>query len=138
MKTKKVRKAPLKTCPECENKSHARTATCKCGHVFYKKKNKGREIKDWRSLQPNDVVKSVKGHGPYWINPQTKEKTYMGSYGKFRVQEIGKDYIMAYNAKAGSVGIVVIYMGDRVKSQLCDNLYNCPHKLVCVNSKGGF
>lgn len=137
-KAKKKRGAPLKNCSGCGKCCHARVANCSdCGYVFYAKKNNRQEIKDWQSLKRNDVIKSVKGHGPYWINPETKEKTYMGSYGRFRVQEVGPDYIMAYSIKAGS-GIEVIYMGNRVKSQLCDNLYNCPHKLVRVNSKGGF
>ena len=50
------RKAPLKNWPECSAQSHARVATCKCGHVFYKRKNRNSEIKDWQNLQKGDIA----------------------------------------------------------------------------------
>ena len=133
-------KKPLKTCPECDEKCHARKSTCECGFVFYKKKN--RTIEDWKSLQKGDVVKSVGANGPYWLNPETQEKTYMGSYGKFVVQEIEKDYIVVTESRAArrrlSVrgGYHILYMGRKKKSDLCDNMYNCPHKLIGVSFKG--
>ena len=133
--TKKKRGAPLKICQECGESCHARVAVCGCGYVFYQKSNKNKPIENWQELGPGDTIKSVKGHGPYWLNPETKEKTYMGSYGKFSVRDIGKDYIIVCkkigNTRVNS-GTSVLYMGDRVKSSLCDNLYNCPHKLVRV------
>jgi len=133
-KTKK-RKAPVKKCKECGKMSHARTATCQCGYVFYQKKQRNKAIENWQDLRRGDLVKSVKGHGPYWIHPETQEKTYMGSYGKFSVQDVGRDYIVVHE-RAGShkygSGTIILYMGDHVKSLLCDNMYRCPHKLVRV------
>ena len=134
--TNKKRGAPLKECMGCGKRCHARMANCgDCGYVFYKKKNKNQPIENWKELSPGDKIKSVKGHGPYWLNPKTKEKTYMGSYGKFSVQDVGKDHIVVHQ-KIGNTrvtsGTEVLYMGDHVKSPLCDNLYNCPHKLIRV------
>ena len=136
---KKKRGAPLKTCPQCNTKLHARKSECECGHCFYTKKV--RLITDWRELKIGDIVRSVYGNGPYWQDPTTEEKIYMGSYGKFEVQGFGRDYIKAYEiSKFGkrqvSGGTHILYMGKFKKSVLCDNLYNCPHKLVSVSLKG--
>ena len=65
------RKAPQKDCPSCSGKCHARASTCKsCGHVFFKKKLS--IVEDWTQLQSGDEIKSVKGHGSYWINTEKK------------------------------------------------------------------
>ena len=126
------RKAPLKNCPECSAQTHARVATCKCGHVFYKRKNRNSEIKDWQNLQKGDIIKSVMGHGPYWWNSETEEKVYMGKYGKFKVYDIGKDHLLVVQMKHNHTygGIQVLYMGKHLRSSLSDNFYSCPHKLV--------
>ena len=135
------KKKPIKTCPDCGEKCHARKATCECGFVFYEKKNRNIVIEDWKSLQKGDIVKSVGANGPYWLNPDTQEKTYMGSYGKFVVQEIGKDHIIVTESHtrrtkfSGSGGYHVLYMGSMKKSDLCNNLYNCSHKLIGVSLK---
>ena len=132
-------KKPLKTCPECGGKCHARKSTCECGFVFYRKKNS--VIEDWKSLQKGDVVKSVGAKGPYWLNPETKEKTYMGSYGKFVVQDVLKDHIVvteSYTPRrklSRHGGFHTLYMGKKKKSELCNNLYNCSHKLIGVSLK---
>ena len=134
-------KKPLKTCPECGEKCHARKSTCVCGFVFYEKKNRNKVIEDWKSLQKGDIVRSVGANGPYWINPETKEKTYMGSYGRFVVQEVKKDYIVVTSApnprkrSHSHGGHHVLYMGSKKKSDLCNNLYNCSHKLIGVSLK---
>lgn len=131
----KIRKTPLKTCPECHAKCHARLSTCKCSFVFYKKKG-SKIIKDWQALRAGDVIRSVYGNGPYWQDPETKEKTYMGSYGKFVVNHVGDNYIRCYESGKSRVsGTVVLYMGDGKKSLLCDNFYKCPHKLIRVSLK---
>ncbi len=135
------RKKPLKTCPECGEKSHARKSTCECGFVFYEKKRNNKVIEDWKSLQKGDIVKSVGGNGPYWENPETKEKTFMGSYGRFVVQEVKKDYIVVTESRSvrrklsGHGGYHILYMGCKKKSDLCNNLYNCSHKLIGVSLK---
>lgn len=135
----KKRTPPLKTCPECKNKLHARKAECDCGHCFYKKVKS--VIDNWQELKKGDIVRSVHGNGPYWEDPSTKEKVYMGSYGRFKVDKVGRDFIQAYGlgefskVKTSSTH-VVLYMGTFKKSKLCDNMYNCPHKLVSVSLKG--
>jgi len=135
---KKKRGVPLKTCPECQAKVHARKSECECGHCFYLKKV--RIIEDWKGLQKGDVVRSLYGNGPYWLDPKTEEKIYMGSYGKFKVEGIGSDHLRCYEVgKYGhkqQSGTHILYMGKFKKSVLCDNLYNCPHKLVSVSLKG--
>ena len=60
--------------------------------------------------------------------------------GKFKIEGIGVDHIRAYEVgKYGhkqQSGTHILYMGKFKKSSLCDNLYNCPHKLVSVSLKG--
>tara|TARA_Y100000034_G_scaffold128612_1_gene183551 strand:+ start:1234 stop:1629 length:396 start_codon:yes stop_codon:yes gene_type:complete len=127
----KSRAKPCKKCPECSQTCHARLAECNCGYIFYIKKNRNQKITNWQELKKGDTVKSVKGHGPFWINPDTHERKYTGHYGKFIVTEIGKDYIMAdgFHKNIFS-GYAILYMGNPCKSDLSDNLYNYPHKLV--------
>jgi hypothetical protein len=140
MQVKKERVAPLKTCPGCEAKIHTRKSQCSCGFSFYKKKRK-KTIEDWQSLKKGDIIRSVYGNGPYWEDPNTQEKQYMGSYGKFIVDEVGSDYIRCYEVVHRGIrtytGTHVLYMGNCKKSELCDNVYKCPHKLVRVSLKGG-
>jgi hypothetical protein len=135
LKTKK-RKSPVKKCQKCGTLSHARCSTCECGHVFYQKKQKNKVINDWQNLQKGDIIKSVKGYGPYWMNPTTEEKVYMGSYGKFTVRNIGKNYIVAHQMLGKSIdnaaGTFVLYMGGHKKSPLADNMWRSPHKLVRI------
>ena len=135
METKKKRGAPLKTCPDCQNNLHARKSSCSCGYSFYKKKR--RVIDNWKILKRGDVIRSLYGNGPYWQDPSTQEKQYMGSYGRFVVDAVGNDYIRCYEITARGIknptGTHVLYMGSFKKSELCDNLFKCPHKLVSVS-----
>ena len=136
---KKKRGVPLKTCPECQTKIHARKSECVCGYCFYQKKV--RTIENWKELQKVDIIRSLYGNGPYWQDPKTKEKIYMGSYGKFKIDGIGADHLRCFEVgKYGQreqTGTHILYMGQVKRSKLCDNLYNCPHKLVSVSLKGG-
>lgn len=132
---KKKRGAPLKQCPECSTMLHARKSQCECGHSFYEKKR--RFIENWKELQKGDIIRSLHGNGPYWQDPSTQEKQYMGSYGRFVVDAIGVDHIRCYEITTRGVrtptGTHIIYMGGFKKSELCDNLFKCPHKLVSVS-----
>lgn len=132
---KKKRGAPLKQCPECSTMLHARKSQCECGHSFYEKKR--RFIENWEELQKGDIIRSLHGNGPYWQDPSTQEKQYMGSYGRFVVDAVGVDHIRCYEITARGVrtptGTHIIYMGGFKKSELCDNLFKCPHKLVSVS-----
>jgi len=133
-----MKKKPLKTCPECGIKCHARKATCECGYVFYEKKNRNKVIEDWTTLRKGDVIRSVSGNGPYWENPYTWERVYMGSYGKFVVEDVGTNFIRCSKLIKNSrknykmSGTHILYMGPYHKSDLCDNLHSCPHKLIGV------
>lgn len=127
----KTRKTPTKKCPECETHCHVRSSACKnCDHVFYLRKKKNQVIEDWRSLKKGDTIRSVGSNGPYWENPETMDRLYMGHYGKFIVQSVIKDGIMAVEDKRHSHCYEFIYMGKYKKSHLMDNYYNCPHKIV--------
>tara|TARA_B100000902_G_C27163228_1_gene839860 strand:+ start:457 stop:735 length:279 start_codon:yes stop_codon:yes gene_type:complete len=79
-----------------------------------------------------DTIKSVKGNGSYWLNPETKDKTYMGVYGKLIVKETVSDGVLAYKVVKGMKHHILefIYMGKAKKSDLLDNYYNRPHKLI--------
>ena len=124
------RKAPQKTCPECNSKCHARSSTCPCGYVFFQKQLS--VVEDWTMLGAGDTIKSVKGNGSYWLNPETKEKTYMGVYGKLIVKEIVAIGVMAYKVvKVMKQHILeFVYMGKEEKSNFMDNYYKRPHKLI--------
>jgi hypothetical protein len=143
---KSPRNAPQKECPSCNKKCHVKLSKCNCGHLFYKAKYKpesiakadidqGKEIGGkttigWRSLVPGDIIKSVKGHGPFWVNPRNGERVYMGSYGRFKIKQVLKDGIMgvAYSKNCKNQ-FEFIYMGEMKQSKLTDNLYRSPHKL---------
>lgn len=131
------RKAPQKDCPSCSGKCHARASTCKsCGHVFFKKKLS--IVEDWTQLQSGDEIKSVKGHGSYWINTETKEKTYMGVYGKLIVKSVRHDGVLAYTIHKGLKSSIVefVYMGEPEQCfRLMDNYHRRPHKLIWAKSK---
>ncbi len=129
------RKAPQKQCPACEGKCHARASTCSCGHVFFKKKRS--VVEDWTQLQAGDEIKSVKGHGSYWLNTETKEKTYMGVYGKLIVKSVIREGILAFTVYKGLQSSVLefVYMGEAGKWRLLDNYYRRPHKLIWTKSK---
>tara|TARA_Y100001938_G_C8082472_1_gene429976 strand:+ start:1444 stop:1845 length:402 start_codon:yes stop_codon:yes gene_type:complete len=111
-----------KTCPKCQAITGPRTKICKkCGHHF-SFKFKGRrvktnELKDWKSLKRGDVVKSVQGYGPYWINEEG-ERESMGYYGLFKVRYVEDDGIGAYpyGSKQKHGGFHFLYMGKEKKS----------------------
>tara|TARA_R100001509_G_scaffold165068_1_gene144981 strand:- start:1655 stop:2050 length:396 start_codon:yes stop_codon:yes gene_type:complete len=111
-----------KTCQKCNTKTGPRTKVCKkCGHHFAFKfrgrRVKTNEIKDWRCLKRGDIIKSVQGYGPYWIN-EDGEREFCGNYGLFRVRYIEKDGIGAYpyGTKQRNGGFHFLYMGKQKTS----------------------
>jgi hypothetical protein len=126
----KKRKPPQKQCPKCEASCHARSSKCDCGHIFYKKKRA--TIEDWTSLVAGDSIKSVKGHGSYWINTETKEKVYMGVYGRLVVRSVRHDGLIAYKIHKGlkSNTSEFVYMGSPRKWKMLDSYHMRPHKLI--------
>lgn len=118
-----------KQCPKCSAVTGPRTKRCKkCGHEFlfrhkiFKSAN-GHKI-NWRDLQRGDIIKVLKGSGPYQII--NNEKHPIGYYGKFRVHSIEDDGIHAYAIKKYS-GHSFIFMGKKRISKYGSILR--PHKV---------
>tara|TARA_B100002019_G_scaffold284450_1_gene292131 strand:+ start:820 stop:1263 length:444 start_codon:yes stop_codon:yes gene_type:complete len=130
--SKKQRKSrtPTKNCPDCGKHCHARSSSCECGHIFFHKQLS--IVDDWTMLGAGDTIKSIKGHGSYWLNPHTDEKTYMGVYGRLVVKNTTSDGVQAYRVIKGMKHHILefIYMGKPKKSDLLDNYYIRPHKLI--------
>ena len=112
-----------KTCDKCQTMTGPRTKICKkCGEHFVfnlklRNRIKTNELKDWKSLKRGDVVKSIQGHGPYWINEDGERESF-GYYGLFRVRYVEKDGIGAYpyGHKQKHGGFHFLYMGKQKKS----------------------
>ena len=135
-KTKKRRGAPEKVCPDCQQRCHARLATCKkCGFVFYKKKKS--IIEDWKSLQRGDYIRVVGRSGTYYIK-ENGDRIYFTDAGIYCVREIHHNGLIVTGAGRAAHGYEFLYMGSEKKSSLLDNLYNSPHKLmVCIFKRKG-
>ena len=126
-----------KTCDKCQTKTGPRTKICKkCGEHFVFKlqlrnKVKTNELKDWKSLKRGDVVKSIQGHGPYWISSEG-ERESCGYYGLFRVRRVEENGIGAYpyGTKQKHGGYHFIYMGKEEES--ISGTISRSHKLELV------
>ena len=126
-----------KTCDKCQTKTGPRTKICKkCGEHFVFKlqlrnKVKTNELKDWKSLDRGDVVKSIQGHGPYWITSEG-ERESCGYYGLFRVRRVEENGIGAYpyGTKQKHGGYHFIYMGQEEES--ISGTISRSHKLELV------
>lgn len=90
-----------------------------------------KHIVDWTKLQRGDTIKSVRGHGPYYLG--AGGKLFKGEYGTFVVDEIVGDGIHAYETARSKHlihgGRRFIYMGAPKK---VDIIHREPHKLVKV------
>tara|TARA_X000001036_G_C20084489_1_gene564540 strand:+ start:29 stop:439 length:411 start_codon:yes stop_codon:yes gene_type:complete len=127
-----------KICPECNAVNGARAYQCKvCDYAFPNKYGKirysKRPVRDWRDLKRGDCVRVVGGSGTYYLNPETGERTYMSSKGKYKVDSLTGNGIVAYGIGKNNTGCEFIYMGEHIQSELCDNMYKAPHKLVRIN-----
>ena len=127
-----------KVCPECNTVNGARAYQCKvCDYAFPNKHGRirysKRPVRDWRELKQGDCVRVVGGSGSYYVSPDTGERTYMSSKGKYKVHTISRDGIVAYGIGKNNTGCEFIYMGKHEQSSLCDNMYNAPHKLIRIN-----
>ena len=126
-----------KTCPECGAINGARAFQCKeCDYAFpnkYRRKRYNKPVSNWNDLKQGDCFRIVGGSGSYYVSPDTGERTYMSSKGKYIVNRITRDGILAYGIGKNNTGCEFIYMGKHTKSRLCDNMYNAPHKLIRIN-----
>lgn len=89
-------------------------------------------VLNWRALRTGDKLK-VRG-GSYWQNPVTKARQYITDSGKAIVDCVEKNGVMVYE-KNGGRGF--LYMGRKCRSELCDNVWKNPHKLMiwCENGE---
>ncbi len=91
------------------------------------------EVTNWKELKVGDVVRSIHGHGPYFENSKG-EKTYQGSYGFYKIDQICEEGFHAYEysprgKKLDFGGRRFIYMGE---SKKVDVINRQPHKLIKV------
>tara|TARA_R110000824_G_scaffold33234_1_gene106605 strand:+ start:177 stop:599 length:423 start_codon:yes stop_codon:yes gene_type:complete len=132
-----------KRCKSCKHINAARQRNCSnCNKEFI---NKNRiiknEIKDWKSLQPGEAFRVVKGTGPYYILDRdcgeggAGDRLFMGAKGQYIVKEITSTGIDAWGvSKFGSCRYEFVYMG---KSSYCEklNIHRQAHRIVKINIK---
>lgn len=92
------------------------------------------EVQDWTQLKEGDIVRSVRGHGPYYVNCYG-DKIYKGEYGYFKIDSLDYNGIHVYEySPRGAIlyhgGRRFIYMGEIRK---VDIMHRQPHKLIKVN-----
>tara|TARA_R100000008_G_C3497747_1_gene122059 strand:+ start:219 stop:542 length:324 start_codon:yes stop_codon:yes gene_type:complete len=92
---------------------------------------RGKSI-DWKTLEKQDIIKCINGHGPYYISKDTGEKIGFNYRGKYVVDSIQKNGISAwpYKNKKES-GYCFIYMGESNYSEDLQ-IYREPHKIVLL------
>ena len=130
-----------KLCRGCNKINGARAHTCKyCNHEFVPasitKKNKFKtkrpkkfEDIDWNDLVDGDTIKVIGRSGNYYVN-DIGERQYMSDAGVYTVKQKDRNGLVVYSNNGG---YGYIYMGPEVQSDLIDNMYRSPHKIVKVN-----
>jgi len=131
-----------KLCKNCNQVNGARAHTCKfCNFEFVPasitKKNKFRTKKakkfeevDWNTLERGDRIKVIGRSGNYYINDMG-ERSYLSDPGVYTIQSKDSNGLVVYSTNCG---YGYIYMGEEKQSDLIDNMYRSPHKIVKVNS----
>jgi ribosomal protein L40E len=125
-----------KICPQCNLKVGVRTKRCPdCDFKFHIRKGQPRPKQiDWTELKSGDIIKSVQGHGDYFIN-NSGEKSSMAYTGKYTVSQVTKDGICAYPYKNKTEsGFCFIYMG-KPKYSKETGIYNQPHKILGIQTE---
>jgi len=135
MKLKRGQKA----CKSCNEINGARAYNCKkCNAEFIsiskktgkvKKRFKKYEEVDWKALSVGDKIKVIGRSGNYYINDMG-ERSYMTDAGIYTVQKHDDNGLVVYSSNGG---FGYIYMGPEKQSDLIDNMYRSPHKIVKVN-----
>jgi len=130
-----------KLCKNCNNINGARAHTCKhCNSEFVSasitKKNKFKTKKpkkyeeiDWTELLAGDTIKVIGRSGNYYVNSMG-ERMYMSDAGVYTVRSKDHNGLVVYSSDGG---YGYIYMGPEIQSDLIDNMYRSPHKIVKVN-----
>lgn len=131
-----------KLCKNCNQINGARAHTCKhCNHEFVahvsNNKNKIKRPKkqkkyvsiNWQDLVRGDKIKVIGRSGNYYVGPNG-DKQYLTDAGIYTVSDIDEHGLRVY-ADGGGYGY--IYMGKEIQSDLIDNMYRSPHKILKVN-----
>jgi hypothetical protein len=130
-----------KLCKNCDKINGARAHSCKhCNFEFVPasitKKNKFRTKKakkfedvDWTTLVAGDRIKVIGRSGNYYVN-EMGERSYMSDPGVYTVKSKDAKGLVVYSTNGG---YGYIYMGPEEQSDLIDNMYRSPHKIVKVN-----
>lgn len=127
-----------KLCPE-GHVNGPRAFYCKvCNHEFSFKANvkkarggrNGAKV-DWKSLEPDDIIKVLCGSGPYYIGREGK--VCMGYHGLFKVKHVYGNGLLCYPAENRQGEASFIYMGDEKLSKTGTTLRS--HKIRKVDNK---
>lgn len=91
------------------------------------------EVEDWTKLKSGDVVRSIRGYGPYFTNYYGK-KIYKGEYGYYQVDSVEYNGLQVYEYSPRGKALYhggkrFIYMGEKRK---VDIINREPHKLIKV------
>ena len=135
-----MKKRGQKICEKCGCVNGVRAYYCKeCDHPFKMKKpsksRRGRPVKDWTTLEPGEYVRVVGRSGSYYIR-SNGEKIYFTDAGIYNIRQVHEDGITVIGQGRQAHGYEFLYMGKEKKSDLIDNLFNAPHKLLKVNYQG--
>lgn len=125
-----------KTCSSCGYCTGPRAYACPQCHAPFafkvqsKEKKNTKIIKDfnWRELVAGDKIK-VTG-GPYYMN-RDQEFVPMGYRGKFTVQSVDNNGIVAYSDKGG---FCHIYMGPDIQCKET-KIWKTKHRLLKLKNK---
>lgn len=125
-----------KQCGSCGEFTGPRAYSCPKCHASFVFKLQTKEQKntkviknfDWKELEAGDKIK-VNG-GPYFIN-KNQEFVPMGYRGKFTVQSIDGNGIVAYSSKGG---YCYIYMGPDAQDKET-HLFKTKHKILKLKKK---
>jgi hypothetical protein len=131
-----------KLCKNCNNINGARAHTCKhCNSEFIanvsNNKNKVKRPRkpkkyiaiNWRELMRGDKIKVIGRSGNYYVGADG-DKKYLTDAGIYTISDIDDNGLRVY-ADGGGYGY--IYMGKEMQSDLIDNMYRSPHKILKVN-----
>ena len=128
-----------KLCNKCNNINGARAYACKsCGEAFSVKatNSKTKIVRkkkyiniDWNELQADDYIKVFGRSGNYYVK-DIGERSYMSHAGIYRIKAKDHQGLIVYSSNGG---YGYIYMGPEKQSDLIDNYYRSPHKIVKIN-----
>ena len=92
---------------------------------------KTRQIKDWKALRPNQLIKVSGRSGPYYQAKGTKERKYLGESGIFRVVFVDKRGLGVKSTDLlGSFSY--IYMGKKRRWKELPCVWRSPHRIRLV------